>query len=336
MFGFQTYYKVGRRWLEFRKGKKLPLICCWLITDKCPLSCKGCFFYERVDQGKKELSTAQMQRVLDRIIEARIPFLHIAGGEPLVRKDFFELTERTRNNRIVTILYTNGILIDRSAANQINRDCGMAFVSLDGHKEQHEILRGEGYYDKAMTGLEHLLSERTRLKVGINYVITRHNADTTIEFLKSVHPMKLNRLKIHPHYFPDFRPTSEQIKPIADELLSIGRKFPGYLVGDEQYFKSWVTLISKGQSTPCDVDALLSLGILADGTLSACSTYFSPLGNLLESSFEEILSGPVGKKLDVISQCEGCFRYDAPLVRYFFETPPFLWSPKKILQGFRL
>lgn len=335
MFGIQTYYKVARRWFEYKQGKRLPLVCCWLMTNKCPLSCKGCFFFERVNQGHKELSTEQMHRVLDRIIEARIPFLHIAGGEPLMRKDFFELMEKARRNRIVTILYTNGILLDEHAARLINRDCAMAFVSLDGKKEQHEILRGEGSYDKAILGLENLLSEKNRTRVGINYVITRHNADTTNEFLNTLLNMKLDLLKIHPHYFPDYRPTAQQVEPIVQKLLLIEKQTPGFLVGDAEYFTSWVDLIAKGQSTPCDVDTLLSLGILSDGRLSACSTFFSPLGNLLEHSFEDILSKPLEKELSIISDCDGCFRFDAPLIRYFFDTPLFSWSLKKVFQGLK-
>ena len=336
MIGPHTLWKAARRYFEHRKGRRLPLICCWLITNRCTLKCEGCYFYQRVYDEQSDLDTAQVHKILDRMIDIRLPVLYIAGGEPLMREDLFELMEKAKRHHILTVLYTNGLHIDEQKAALVDRFFDMAFVSIDGFASDHEILRGKNTYEPAMDGLKLLTAGRKRAKVGINYVITKYNADNTVAFLDFIASMNLDRIKIHPHYFPDHRPGAEQIRPVVEKLIDMKKSNPRYLIGSREYFLSWIDLIAKGQSTPCDeLDSFINVGIMPDGTVSACGSYNVPLGNLLENSFEEILSGPLEDKLAKASECSGCYRYDAPFVRYVFETPLFKLSPRKILEGLR-
>ena len=293
MINIHTLARLFNRYLEYGKGKHLPLICCWLITNRCVLSCQGCFFFDRVKRDQDRLGTEDAMKIIDRMIDIKLPVLYIAGGEPLVRKDLFDLMARARKNHIFTVLYSNGILINREKAPLVDMSFNMAFVSIDGFEKAHEILRGEGSWAPAMTGLKNLLKIREKSKVGINYVITRHNADATCDFLDYIEKLGLDKLKIHPHYFPDYRPLESQIIPITEKLIKIKKARRGYLIGGASYFSSWPELISKGEGTPCDeLDNFINLGIMPDGDLSLCGSYFAKIGNLLENTFEEILSKP--------------------------------------------
>ena len=336
MIDIRTLWKVAKRYLDYRRGKRLPLICCWLITNRCILSCEGCFYFDRVNHDKDRLDSAQAFKVLDRMIEIDLPVLYVAGGEPLMRKDLFQLMAKAKQHNIFTVLYTNGILIDEQNAPLIDMFFDLAFISIDGFETQHEILRGKGSYKPAIKGLKELLKIRQKSKVGINYVITRHNGDITCDFLDSIENLKLDRLKIHPHYFPDHRPTESQIRPIVEKLNAIKEDKPDYLIGGRNYFFSWPELISKGEGTPCDeLDNFINVGIMPDGDVSACSSFYAPVGNLLENSFDEILSKPLDTNLAKAANCSGCYRYDAPVIRYVFETPLLKLKPARIWDFFK-
>ena len=65
----------------------------WNFTYKCNLQCKHC--YENAGNSRlPELSTDEAKQVIDvlsRLAGVGLPALSFSGGEPLARKDFFEL-----------------------------------------------------------------------------------------------------------------------------------------------------------------------------------------------------------------------------------------------------
>jgi len=83
--------------------------------------------------------------------------IQFVGGEPLMRRDIFELIEFTSGKGFSTTMTTNGYMIDRVTAKRIV-DSGLTtlVLSLDSFKEEtHDFLRGQkGAYRKAMEALD--------------------------------------------------------------------------------------------------------------------------------------------------------------------------------------
>ena len=66
-----------------------PFLVVWNFTYKCNLNCKHCYS----DAGtilREELSTSEAIKVVDQIADFGVTSLAFSGGEPLMRKDFFE------------------------------------------------------------------------------------------------------------------------------------------------------------------------------------------------------------------------------------------------------
>jgi MoaA/NifB/PqqE/SkfB family radical SAM enzyme len=60
------------------------------ITFRCNLKCKHCDIWK--DKSGKELSTEEIKEIIDKLKNWLEYFrLHFSGGEPLVRKDIFEI-----------------------------------------------------------------------------------------------------------------------------------------------------------------------------------------------------------------------------------------------------
>ena len=155
----------------------------WESTIKCNLSCAHCRRIESDEMAFSDLSTDEARNLIKQLAEfgmtqPTMPILVFSGGEPLCRKDIFELAGYARDKGIVTALATNGTLIDKAAARQI-ADAGIArvAVSLDGATaEVHNKLRqGEDSFERASKGIGHLREANVAFQ--INTALGKHNAE---------------------------------------------------------------------------------------------------------------------------------------------------------------
>jgi len=141
-----------------------PFEIVWNFTYQCNLRCKHC--YENAGNTKRrELSTEEAKEVLDilsHISGIGLPALSFSGGEPLVRKDFFELAAYARKRIGYVSIASNGTLITKDNAKKI-KDAGIDYVeiSIDGATPQvHNEFRGvPGAFEKAMRGVKNCVEE---------------------------------------------------------------------------------------------------------------------------------------------------------------------------------
>src|SRR6266436_2770789 len=84
----------------------------WNLTQRCNLECAHCYMSAHAGADSRgELSTDECWRVIDEI--ARVNpnvFLILTGGEPLLRKDIWDIAAYAAENRFTTVLGTNGLL----------------------------------------------------------------------------------------------------------------------------------------------------------------------------------------------------------------------------------
>jgi len=134
-----------------------------------------------------ELTTEEAKKFIDDLAEFKVPVLLFSGGEPLIRKDFFELAEYAASKGIRPTLSTNGTLITREVARRI-KDIGVGYVgiSLDGLREVNDKFRGkEGAFEAAMQGIQNCVAVGQR--VGLRFTINRHNfeqLDAIFDFIE--------------------------------------------------------------------------------------------------------------------------------------------------------
>ena len=76
-----------------------------------------------------DLSFTESCEVIDQIAEYAPFILVLSGGEPLWRRDVFDLARRAKGRNIRVALATNGTLIDETMAQRI-QDSGIERVSI--------------------------------------------------------------------------------------------------------------------------------------------------------------------------------------------------------------
>ncbi|MBR4767465.1 MAG: radical SAM protein, partial [Lachnospiraceae bacterium] len=129
------------------------------ITEKCNAACEQCG--SRCDASKEEkLKKDEILSVLRDVKEhfGTGVMLNVTGGEPLLRKDLFEIMTEAHRMGFDWGMVTNGSLIDDRVIDEMKRS-GMktVTVSIDGMKETHESLRHlPGSFDRIINGLRKL------------------------------------------------------------------------------------------------------------------------------------------------------------------------------------
>jgi heme b synthase len=154
----------------------LPRIIAWEVTRSCNLNCVHCRASSRLGAYHNELGTREALGLLDQIREVGTPIIILTGGEPLLRKDIFELAEYGTGLGMRMVMGSNGTLITARVARRI-AEAGVkrVSISIDGAtKESHDAFRKVvGAFDGAMRGISNLREQG--LDFQINTTITRHN-----------------------------------------------------------------------------------------------------------------------------------------------------------------
>jgi radical SAM protein with 4Fe4S-binding SPASM domain len=166
----------------------------WNCTRQCNLSCIHCYANADNCKSKEEISTSEGASFIRGLSDFGVPVLLFSGGEPLLRKDLFELANLARESGIRIALSTNGTLITEGVAREIDR-LGFAEVgiSLDGIGVNNDRFRGkDGAYQAALLGIRNCIARGIR--VSLRLTITRHNYQSIPDIFQLVETERIGRV----------------------------------------------------------------------------------------------------------------------------------------------
>ncbi|MFH1995033.1 MAG: radical SAM protein, partial [Nitrospinota bacterium] len=156
--------------------KFIPRLVFWEITKGCNLRCLHCRAVPEETLSKEEFSTEEAYKLIDDIVAFSNPILVLSGGEPLYRKDIFDIARYAISKGLRVSLATNGTLVDEEMAKRI-ADTGFARVSVsfDGAiAATHDKFRGiEGSFDKAISAMKFM--RNAGVSTQINTTVAKHN-----------------------------------------------------------------------------------------------------------------------------------------------------------------
>lgn len=149
----------------------------WEVTKSCNLFCAHCRASADNNQYSDELTTEECFRLIDQILEAGRPIIILTGGEPLVRKDVFQIAQYAVSKGLRVVMGTNGTLITKEIASQMKAiPISRIGVSLDfPNANLQDNFRGKaGAFDAVMSGITN--SRQTGIEVQMNCTVTKLNA----------------------------------------------------------------------------------------------------------------------------------------------------------------
>ncbi len=307
----------------------------WHITNRCNFRCSHCY---QEDYGDKEMSLEQMGLVLDKYVALlkkwQIPrsraFLTITGGEPFVRRDFFQFLAKVykKSQFFSWSILSNGSFITRETIKILRLfNSGGCQVSLEGLEEANDKIRGKGSFKKAIEAIKLLVDEGIGAAVSLTF--TKNN-------IKDVFPLArlLAKTGVYRFFIRRLIPlgTGGQMK---DVLVDSATFFNFYKRIDDLarrlYREKYKMIISFGCESslfkmeieseprsflyqcPAEYCALVKgtiMALLPNGDILSCRRLPIVVGNILNEDFEKIYNSPVMKDLRNMSklpmQCRNC------------------------------
>jgi AdoMet-dependent heme synthase len=342
--GWLTHWRGLPRWML--KGKKIlttaagataigctgyPFHIVWEVTTRCNLNCIHCYA-SSVDSPQAELSTVEGKKLLDQIAAVeKIRMIVITGGEPLLRKDIFELIEYAGKLGFRVIFSTNGTLLTPDMAKDLAK-LGVAnfSISLDGYTQQcHESIRRiPGCFNQAINGIK--AAAQTKACVQVNFTAMQENLAELPGLIDMAEELKSDIIMVFQTIPPRTERgahelNGEQQAYLMETIAQKQKKTQALIIPvcSPEYW-AWLTenrqnplekLIQRKAFSGCGAGSGFSY-IRFDGDVWPCNFIPTAAGNVRKTPFQEIWNNsPVlqefrGRKQPLKGVCGDCSQQD--------------------------
>lgn len=285
-----------------------PLAAHIKLTENCQAKCISCDYWKT--RWEDALDTEHAIDLINQIAGAGIRSLRFTGGEPLLRRDMFEVLKRANVSGFQSIIMqTNGLLLKKLHGEVNASPITKIAVSVDGLEQSNDYIRGiRGYFNLAMEGIRLLRGKKVALSVTLNRISApelpalaeaAHAAGAEVEFnvlsrsLFFLEGADLDSLWPEP-------PQVEQIAAFVRDVL----KRPAYEVN---YIRRYYNHEAVGE--PACVLGYLQVFVLSNGDVLTGCYPLKPVGNVLRDRLETVLGSEEYSRQAaamIRRECPGC------------------------------
>lgn len=299
---------IGKYASKMKAPHRMDLMISSMTKDgkwNCNQKCLHCYAAGQVYADKKELTTEEWKKAIDKCRKACIPELTFTGGEPTRREDLVELIDYSK--WFVTRLNTNGVLLTEELCNKLSKvsldSVQITFYSSD--KDKHNKLVGANNFEKTVEGIKNAI--KVGLPLSINTPLCSINKDyvETLKFLNNlgVKYVSCSGLIITGNATKE---SSKETQLKGEELLEVLKEACKYANENlmEISFTSpgWISeeeIRKLGLDIPSCGACLSNMAIAPDGEVVPCQSWLNEdagLGNILTTKWEDIWNNPKCKK----------------------------------------
>lgn len=167
-------------------GRKFPYIRL-SITDICNFKCTYCLpegYKKTPGDTRSFMSGQEISRLTKALSELGVCKIRLTGGEPTVRKDFFDiLNDMKQNSKIEKItMTTNGYQLDKIAKQLHQSGLDGINISIDSlDRETFKNLTGHDRLPEILNGIK-ILQDLNLKNIKINAVLLKGINDTEKDF----------------------------------------------------------------------------------------------------------------------------------------------------------
>jgi len=154
--------------LQIFSGLTHPVSIKWELTYKCNMRCLHCGVCGG-DPLPHELTATEARHVCTKVGHSKAITVLLAGGEALLRKDFFQIAQELTDYDMVLTFESNGWYLNSETVETLAKTGFKCVkVSLDGVNAQpHDRLRNApGSWERAVHGIQNLIEHGIEATVG--------------------------------------------------------------------------------------------------------------------------------------------------------------------------
>lgn len=278
------------------------------LTENCQAKCISCDYWKT--RWQDGLNTDRAINLINQISALGIGVLRLTGGEPLLRKDMFDVLAKARTSTFKRItLQTNGLLL-KKLHKEINASAiTNVAVSIDGLKGTNDVIRGiRGYFDLGLEGIRLLRGKHVAISVTLN----RLSASELEQLADVAHEVgaeiECNILSRSLFFLKDADTDSmwpeQGDVPQISKFLRDTLKRPGYEV---DYITRYYN--KEAVAEPACVLGFLQVFVLSNGDVLTGCYPLKPVGNVLQDSLETVLASDAYRNQAMAMirrECPGC------------------------------
>lgn len=163
-----------------RKGRKLglPIGGTFELTARCNFDCPMCYVHlkqDDIDARGKELTTQQWIDLAQEARNAGMVFALLTGGEPFVRKDFFEIYNAMKAMGLMISINTNGSMLEGERLQKLldNPPFRINISLYGGCDKTYRDMCGQDAFERVVRNIRAL--KEAGVEVRLNLSITPYN-----------------------------------------------------------------------------------------------------------------------------------------------------------------
>jgi radical SAM protein len=156
---------------------KAPFTIAWEVTRACAFACVHCRADAQHARDPRELDTEEAKKLIDRLADFGSPILIFTGGDPMMRRDLFELIAYATQKGLRCSLTPTATALPTIERLQKAHEAGIRRIalSLDApdaatHDEFRQV---EGSWQRTMDILRN--AHAAGLSVQVNTTVSKHN-----------------------------------------------------------------------------------------------------------------------------------------------------------------
>ena len=196
------------------KGAKmgLPIAGNFELTARCNFNCPMCYVHlssEDVKAAGQELTAKQWIELAREAKERGMIFVLLTGGEPFVRKDFFEIYDAMKAMGLLISINSNGSMLEGEILRKLleNPPFRINISLYGGCNETYRQMCGQDAFDRVLRNIRTL--KEAGVDVQINLSITPYNRQD-IEKIHAITRELQLQVKASSYMYPPVRVNGNQ------------------------------------------------------------------------------------------------------------------------------
>lgn len=250
------------------------------LSDRCNHACTHCY---QVHGERGEMTTSEVERLLDEMAEAGVLFLTLTGGEVTLRPDFLQIVAHARHHGFAVRIYTNAYRVDDELARQLAAHAVLeVHVSLYSARaaEHDSVTLVPGSFERTIAGVRAM--RRYGLKVVLKMPLMGVNAGTYREVIALAESMGCQYT----------------LDPMVD-VREDGHRSTAAMRASQEALARFLSDSALGlpepgaplEEKPLDHQPCGACGtayVMPDGTVRPCTSLPFEVGHVRESSYAEV------------------------------------------------
>jgi len=262
------------------------------ITYRCNCRCRMCQRWN--DARPESLTVADYRRLAREFETLGVHQISVAGGEPLMRRDVFEIIGGFAERGLSVNLCTNGMLLEQYRDRIMDSGATCVTVSLDGASAAcHDAIRGiKGSHDQIERGITHYLAagNRKRPVLRVRMTISGLNQREIGLFYEKWHGVVDDVLLQPVHNCGDSYYTGLKADELSLDAKVLANQIKDSPLANDGYLRSLVANLNRHGCYPrqrCYAGVLMAR-VDPWGDVYPCLEQHVKIGSIRDRSFQEV------------------------------------------------